>query len=518
VQIIVSGVNDPPVNVLPQGPVLVAEDNDLFFNGNLQASDPDAGLGDVEVTLTATNGTLTPVATPSVTITPLGTGSVKLVGSIPNINTALNGLKYRPTQDYNGPAQLVMSTNDNGHTGTGGAKIDTDTLAFTVTAVNDPPVANDDGSPTSRTTVLWNTSNNSFDVLPNDNTGPDAGETLTITGVDITNAHGTVTIQNGKLLYTPTPGYKGNAEIVYTVNDRADGSGLTDTATVYVTVVDFVPSDVSGYVYFDADDDGIKDNGEWGIGGVQVTLAGTNIQGSPVNLRAWTDELGMYKFNDVMPSQTNTQYTLSQQQPASLVDGQDTIGDQGGTMAANDQMRVFLPLFGYTGGIQGSGNNFGELGFRTEFAGLGLHDLVHSGPNGGGLLFGTDALGDLLWYINLGGWTGYVPGRQSPADPNDFNAAAQNGKLPLTDKRAATVREVNATDDAIRSMYNRSGGWMTRISGDADDFGLPMHLAAAGAAGEGESPAETSDAEMLAATSGAGAYAAAVDAVLAAVA
>ena len=150
-----------------------------------------------------------------------------------------------------------------------------------------------------------------------------------------------MTIQNGKLLYTPTAGYTGDAEIVYTVNDRTDGSGLTDTATVYVTVVDFVPSDVSGYVYFDADDDGIKDPGEWGIGGVLVTLTGTNIQGNPVNL-VGVDRRGRACTSSptCCPANTGTKYTLTEFHPAALVDGKDTAGDQGAEMSANDQMKI----------------------------------------------------------------------------------------------------------------------------------------------------------------------------------
>jgi hypothetical protein len=524
VGIIVSGINDPPVNILPQGLVQVAEDNDLFFNGNLQVSDPDAGLSTVEVTLSATNATLTPVANPNVVATPMGPGSVKLTGSIANINAALNGLKYRPNQDYNGPAQLAISTNDKGNTGDPPAPgqtelIDTDTLAITVTPVNDAPVANDDGSPTNRTTVLWNTAGNAFDVLVNDNTGPDVGETLTITNVDTSNAHGAVTVQNGKLLYTPTPGYTGDAEIVYTVNDRVDGSGLTDTATVYVTVVDFVPSNVSGYVYFDADDDGIKDPGEWGVGGVMITLVGTNIQGDPVNLVTWTDEGGMYQFSNVLPCNTGTKYTLTESHPAALVDGKDTAGDQGAEMSANDQMKIFLPLFGYGAGIEGVGNNFGELGFRSDVAtGLGLHDLVHSGPNGGALLFGMDAFGNVTWYMNLGGWTGYAPGRPSATSPGGFNATIQNDKLALTDRTIEAVREINATDSAIRSVYNRTGGWALGIFGDADDFDLPLHRAEAGGEGEGSSPTEGEDAELLASAGGSGDYESAVDAVLAGIA
>jgi hypothetical protein len=518
VGIIVSGINDPPVNILPAGQVAVDEDTDLVFGGNLQTSDPDAGLGVIEVTLAATNGTLTPVAQPNVTVTPMGTGTVKLEGAIANINAALNGLVFRPNQDYNGPAQLVITTNDNGHTGFGGPQTDTDTLAITVNPVNDAPVANDDGSPTDRSMVLWNSSDNPFEVLVNDNTGPDVGETLTITDADTTNAHGTVTIQNGTLLYTPTPGFTGNAEIVYTINDRPNGSGLTDTATVYLVVVDFVPSDVSGYVYFDADDDGVKDPGEWGIGGVRMTLMGTDVQGNPVNLSAWTDATGRYLFDDVMPSQEGTSYALTQYQPAAFLDGKDTVGDQGGTMLANDQMGVALPLFGHAPGILGADNNFGEMGFRADFVGLGLHDLLHSGTDGegdGGLLFGTDAFGNLLWYLDIGGWNGYVPGQESPANSNNFQVPIGGETLPLTDTRTGTTHEINANDDAIRSMY-RSGTWMTRILGDCEDFDLPNYPLAA--AGEGESLSELPDAELLAAADEAGLYEAAVDAILAAVA
>ncbi len=524
VGLIVSGINDPPVNVLPAGPVVVAEDNDLVFNGNLQVSDPDAGaVANIEVTLSATNGVLTPVATPGVTVAPVASG-IKLTGSIPNINQALNGLKFRPDQDYHGPAQLVIATNDKGNTGDPPAPgqtelTDTDTVPITVTPSNDPPVANDDGSPTDRTTVLWNTVGNEFDVLANDNNGPDAGEpleTLVITEVDITNAHGTVAIQDGKLLYTPAAGYTGNAEIVYTVNDRADLTGLTDTATVYIVVVDYVPSDVSGHVFFDFDDDGRMDPGEWGIGGVQVTLSGWNIQGKYEERTAWTDGTGKYTFHDVLPSQLESPYTLTEHQPISIADGKDTPG-QAATWKANDQFEIALPVFGFADPTVAFHNDFGELGFRPEFGGLALWDLIHSGQAGtggpiGGMLFGADALGNLQWYIDLGGWSGYVPGQPLS---NGFAVTTQDGKLPMTDSHSAAIRELDATDEAIRTMYNRSGGWMTRIDGEANDFGLPLYQSAAVVAGEGEAISEVSDAELLAAN---GSYEAAVDAVLAGIA
>jgi hypothetical protein len=518
----VTHVNDPPVNNLP-ATAQTNEDTPLAFTGAnlISVQDVDAGTFIIRVDVAVTNGVFS--LNPAADLTILGfvgngTAAVSINGPLPAINAALNGSTYTPALNFNTNdtgvmPTLTLTTNDNGYTGAG-PLIDTDTLTITVTPVNDPPVANDDGSPTNRTTVLWNTTDNLFDVLANDNTGPDTGETLTImNNVDTSNAHGTVRIENGKLLYTPTAGYTGDAEIVYTVNDRADGSGLEDTATVYVTVVDFVPSDVSGYVYFDADNDGIKDPGEWGIGGVLITLTGVNIQGNPESRSALTDETGMYEFTDLMPSNTETKYTLTEFHPAALVDGKDTAGDQGAEMSANDQMRIYLPLFGYAEGILGAGNNFGELGFRAEFAGQGLHDLIHSGPNGGGLLIGTDLSGNLQWYMNLGGWEGYIPGLASPTSPSGFNAAIHDGKLSLTG--GGTVQEIDSTDVAIRSMFSRAGGLVTSILGDAGDFGLPMPLAAAGGEGEGNSLTAVEDDGLSADGGNTGDYEAAVDALFA---
>ena len=160
-------------------------------------------------------------------------------------------------------------------------------------------------------------------------------------------------------------------------------------------------------------------------------------------------------------------------------------------MSGNDMMQVVLPMFGYGPGIQGIHNNFGELGVTANFAAMTLHDLMYSGQNGsgqnvGGLQFATDTFGNLLWYVDFGGWNGYIPGRESVANSNNFQVLVENGKLPLTDTHASTVREINANDDAIRSMH-KSGTWMWRILGDCDDFDLPGYSLAAVAEGESSS-------------------------------
>ncbi|MFN8303094.1 MAG: SdrD B-like domain-containing protein [Saprospiraceae bacterium] len=63
----------------------------------------------------------------------------------------------------------------------------------------------------------------------------------------------------------------------------------------------FVKAKVGDFVWHDQDGDGIQDAGEPGIGGVTVTLTGTDGFGNPVNLMVVTDGTGMYMFNDLVP-------------------------------------------------------------------------------------------------------------------------------------------------------------------------------------------------------------------------
>ena len=96
-----------------------------------------------EVTVAVTNGLLTLGQTTGLTFT-AGDGTsdatMTFTGSAADINAALDGLIYAPTGDYNGPATLTITTDDQGNNGSGGALTDTDTVAITVNAVNDAPI------------------------------------------------------------------------------------------------------------------------------------------------------------------------------------------------------------------------------------------------------------------------------------------------------------------------------------------------------------------------------------------
>ncbi len=131
--------NTAPVNTVP-GAQSLLEDGSRVISG-LAISDPDAGSGYLTVTLNVSNGVLNVLAGPAV-ISGSGTGSVVLSGTVAMINATLaaaGAVTYVPAANYNGSDSLTMTTLDNGNTGLGGPLSDTDTVAITVTSVNDAP-------------------------------------------------------------------------------------------------------------------------------------------------------------------------------------------------------------------------------------------------------------------------------------------------------------------------------------------------------------------------------------------
>ncbi|MFL0682803.1 MAG: Ig-like domain-containing protein [Algoriphagus aquaeductus] len=147
VNLLVLSVNDPPVNVVP-GPQNVDQGGVLIFsiaNGNaISTSDVETGDdGLITVTLTAINGTLTLGGNTGVTTSP-GDGiedpTITLSGTVSNVNSAMNGLAFRPTAGYNGSASLTITSNDGGKFGLGGVLTDTDEISITVNSIN--PIVN----------------------------------------------------------------------------------------------------------------------------------------------------------------------------------------------------------------------------------------------------------------------------------------------------------------------------------------------------------------------------------------
>ena len=130
---------------------------------------------------------------------------------------------YVPKTNFVGTDSFNYTVSD----GKGGT--DTAKVTITVTAVNKPPDAINDGYTVAEDSVLTVTSTNS--VLKND-VDPN-GDPLTVTGKTVP-AHGTLTMDSaGQFTYTPNANFNGTDSFNYTVSD---GKGGTDTATVTLTV------------------------------------------------------------------------------------------------------------------------------------------------------------------------------------------------------------------------------------------------------------------------------------------
>ncbi|KFE60960.1 internalin [Hyalangium minutum] len=195
VTVTVDPVNDPPT--ANNDTLTVAEDSgatmvDVLANDSIA---PDTGE-----TLSVT------------AVTQPANGTVTLIGGV---------VRFMPAPNFNGTTTFTYTVRDS----SGGTA--TATVTVTVTPVNDPPLATNDSF-----TVAEDSGATTFDVLANDTTNGDLGETLTITAVTQP-ANGTVTFTAGNVTFTPAPDYFGTTTFTYTISD---GNGGTATATVTVTV------------------------------------------------------------------------------------------------------------------------------------------------------------------------------------------------------------------------------------------------------------------------------------------
>ncbi len=136
----VSAVNDAPVNVVPAS--FTTDEDQPFLLDDVDVTDPDAGNGILQVTVSTflTSGTLTFVAIglPG-TVTGAGTQTVTMSGTLAQLNDLMDAILYTPPSNVTVSDTLTITTHDQGHEGTGGAKSDTDVVEINFTPVNDAP-------------------------------------------------------------------------------------------------------------------------------------------------------------------------------------------------------------------------------------------------------------------------------------------------------------------------------------------------------------------------------------------
>ena len=206
VSVTVNAVNDAPVAAADSG--AIGEDTLL----NVAASGVLSNDSDPE--------------SDPLTVTAFDALSAK--GAAVTVN-ADGSYSYDPTGSATLPALAAGATTTDIFTytvsdGNGGS--DTATVTITVTGVNDAPVAVDDAAATAVDTAVI------ISVLAND-TDPDTGDTLSITGVT-QGANGTALDNgDGTVTYTPNLSFSGTDTFTYTADDGQGGSD-TGTVTVYV--------------------------------------------------------------------------------------------------------------------------------------------------------------------------------------------------------------------------------------------------------------------------------------------
>lgn len=145
------------------------------------------------------------------------------------VEDAEGRLVYTPRPDFAGRDAFTYTITD----GQGG----TSTAVVRVDVVNDAPTADDETASTPAGTAV------AVDVLTGDT---DANrDALTVKSV-ATPANGTVTqLPDGRLQYTPNPGFRGTDSFEYVVQDTRGG---TDTGLVTVTVTNRAPDAVADQV------------------------------------------------------------------------------------------------------------------------------------------------------------------------------------------------------------------------------------------------------------------------------
>ncbi|MEX2188054.1 MAG: Calx-beta domain-containing protein [Pirellulales bacterium] len=143
--------------------------------------------------------------------------------------------------------------------------------------------------------------------------------------------------------------------------------GASSSATGTITNDDGQAT-LSGFVYVDGNNNGVRETGEAGVPGVQVTLRRTDTTGT-ADVTMLTGGDGSYSFANVTPGT----YSIIESHSAALVDGTDAAGSMGGTVAGDSITGIVV-----AGGAAGTGYNFGERGLAPGF--VSIRNFLASTP------------------------------------------------------------------------------------------------------------------------------------------
>jgi protocatechuate 3,4-dioxygenase beta subunit len=166
-----------------------------------------------------------------------------------------------------------------------------------------------------------------------------------------------------KIVETQPSGYLSVGDTVGTVDGQPRGTIVTVDILSNINLeggddsinndfAETLPATISGHVYFDANNNGIRDAGEAPLTGVTVKLLDSN--GNATGATTTTDSTGYYQFTTLMPGT----YGVAEMQPDGYYDGLDAAGTAGGTAHNPGDLIDGVKLLG---GQNGQNYDFGEL-------------------------------------------------------------------------------------------------------------------------------------------------------------
>lgn len=273
-----AAANQAPVNTVPGAQTFNSTDRSVTFDASkrISTNDADVGGNKLRVTLYVNGGVLKLSQTTGLTFIGSGADNTRYLlfdGTQADVNAALLGLKY--TADAGRTSDtLTFDVNDLGNTGTGGSKVDRDTVALSLAgqAANRAPVNTVPGAQTFSSSTRLITFDSTKRISTND---PDVGSNKLRVTVFVNNGvlklsttsgltfiggadntryllfDGTQSAVNAALLnmrYTANAGTVGDV-LTLDVNDLGNtgtGGSKVDRDTVQLTQQGFSPSGRSG--------------------------------------------------------------------------------------------------------------------------------------------------------------------------------------------------------------------------------------------------------------------------------